>query len=217
ENVSVSAIIQTLNLLSNTAKSQKDDCEKLKRDYISFYNILKNLRIDDYKNSEIDDKDVNMSRDYVYDFGKFIIDGIYQSTSDSADPQILLDKNEDSMGSGYASLNDVSPQYGEMKVESHTASQKIFNSRDNMHATSVNFADIEPVLVSSPMIAGYALTLYVCKKRKTFFRRWSILLNRFGMNIYRFFTRNGYEQIPTENERASLVQYIERIRDRFPV
>ncbi|CAG8710683.1 20887_t:CDS:2 [Cetraspora pellucida] len=239
ENVSVSAIIQTLNLLLNTAKSQKDDCEKLKRDYNSFYNILKNLRIDDYENNEMEDKDVNIklliiesiakpalfffivwlltcySRDYVYDFSKFIIDTIYQRTSD--DSQKLLEKNEDPMGSGYSNLNDVFPQYGEMNVESLTASQKIFNSRDNTHATSVNFNDIQPVFLSSPMIAGYALTLYVCKKRKPFFRRWRILLNRFGTNIYRCFTRNGYEQIPTENERASLVQYIERIRDRFPV
>ncbi|CAG8454368.1 7695_t:CDS:2 [Dentiscutata heterogama] len=225
EDVSVSAIIQTLKLLSNTANSQKDDCEKLKRDYISFYNILKNLRIDDYEINEIEE--INMkrliaetiakptlvflivwlityySRDYVYDFGRFIIDVIYQYNSGPADePQ----KNEDFADSVYTS-----------QEESFTVSQKNSSSKDNMYATSVNFADIQPILVSSPMIACYALTMFVCKKRKPFFRRWRILLNRFGNQIFRFFNRNEYELIPTENERSSLVQYIERIKDRLPV
>ncbi|CAG8814809.1 15096_t:CDS:2, partial [Dentiscutata erythropus] len=212
-------------MLSNTANSQKDDCEKLKRDYISFYNILKNLRIDDYEINEIEEINMNRliaetiakptlvflivwlmtyySRDYVYDFGKFIVGAIYQYNSSPAGE---LQKNEGSVDPGYMS-----------QEESFTISQKNSNSKDNMYATSVDFADIQPILVSSPMIACYALTMFVCKKRKSFFRRWRILLNRFGTQIFGFFNRNEYELIPTENERSSLVQYIERIKDRLPV
>ncbi|KAF0457473.1 hypothetical protein F8M41_001194 [Gigaspora margarita] len=224
EDVSVSAIVQTLKLLSNTANTQKDDCEKLKRDYISFYNILKNLRIDDYEINEIEE--INMtrlivetiakpsliffivwlityySRDYLYDFGRFIIDAVQYGFGPFDDRQ----KNEDSVNSSYTN-----------QEESFTVSPKNFNSRDNMHATSVDFTDIQPILLSSPMIACYALTLFVCKKRKPFFRRWRILLNRFGTQISRLFCyRNDYELIPTENERLSLVHYIERIKDRLP-